>query len=180
MVALVLLLAAVRAQEAPRWLDATHEARRSAIVTLLGERRFREARDAAKELNRRVPDDVAVYGYLAEAQIELGEFDQAEENVDWMFRLRPPTPEGLMLGARIREHLGDIDGALDFCGQALRLIEPADTAKLDRLYVLAAGIEARAGKRALAERHLSLIQDPELRRRTAAALQSKPTTRRNP
>lgn len=180
MVALVLLLAAVPAQEAPKWLDATHEARRNAIVTLLSERRFREARDAAKDLNRRVPDDVAVYGYLAEAQIELGDFDQAEENVDWMFRLRPPSPEGLMLGARIREHWGDIDGALEFCGQALRLIEPSDTAKLDRLYALAAGIESRAGRIELAERHLAFIQDPGLRRKTAAALKTKDTTRRNP
>jgi tetratricopeptide (TPR) repeat protein len=178
---LLLLLTALGtcAQETPKWLDATHEARRNAIVTLLDEGKFREARDRAQELNRRVPDDVAVYGLLARAQIELGEFDKAEENVDWMFRLRPPSVESLTLGARLREHLGDIDGALDFCGQAHRLIEPADTGKLDRLYALTAGIEARAGRRELAERHLSLIQDPELQRQAAAVLDTKPNSRRN-
>jgi tetratricopeptide (TPR) repeat protein len=167
-------------QDAPKWLDTSHESRRNEIVKLLEQRKFRQARDAAQELNRRVPDDVAVYGLLAQAQIELGEFDQAEANVDWMFRLRPPSFESLTLGARIREHLGDIEGALDFCGQALRLTDPADTARRDRVYALTAGIEARAGRMELARRHLSLIQDPGLRRSASAELETTHPLRRNP
>jgi tetratricopeptide (TPR) repeat protein len=179
---LLLFLAGVFAwaESTPEWLDGTHEARRNAIVKLLDEEKFREARDAAAELNRLVPDDVSVYGYLAEAQIELGQFDQAEENVDWMFRLRPPAFESLTLGARLREQLGDIEGALDFCGQAHRLVDPGDTKRLDRLYALTAGIEARAGKVELAERHLSLIQNAELRRKATVAPETKNPTRRNP
>ena len=45
---------------------------------LLGQHRFTEALALAKQLNKKVPDDLMVYGLLTDANIELGRYDDAE------------------------------------------------------------------------------------------------------
>src|SRR5579872_3310145 len=51
---------------------------------LLGRHEFAKALEVAKDLNKRVPDDVTVYGYLADANAELGNYKAAAAAVQWM------------------------------------------------------------------------------------------------
>ena len=71
-------------QTTPKWLTTDYDTQRSRAATLLKGKRLSDAKALAAELNRRVPDDVEIYGILAEAQIELGEYEAAEKNVNWM------------------------------------------------------------------------------------------------
>ena len=40
----------------------------------------RRAREEARKLNQKMPDDVMVYGFLTDANIELGNYKEAEES----------------------------------------------------------------------------------------------------
>jgi tetratricopeptide (TPR) repeat protein len=152
-------------QTTPKWVTTDYDTQRSRAANLLKGKRFSEAKALASELNRRVPDDVEIYGILAEAQIELGEYEAAEKNVNWMFRLRPPSVESLSLGARLREKLGDVPGALEFCGTAFRMTLPADTDARERLLLLMASIESRAGMHKQAQQHLEQLKASKQNRR---------------
>ena len=152
-------------QTTPNWLTTDYDTQRSRAANLLKVKRFSDAKALASELNRRVPDDIEIYGILAEAQIELGEYDAAEKNVNWMFRLRPPSVESLSLGARLREKLGDVPGALEFCGTAFGMTLPADTDARERLLLLMASIESRAGMRKQAQQHLDQLKASKQNRR---------------
>ncbi len=81
---------------------------------LLGRHEFSKALEAAQKLNERTPDDVIVYGYLADANAELGNYKAAERAAQWMLNLRPGNVPGLTRGAYLRELFGDLDGAVDF------------------------------------------------------------------
>ena len=52
-------------------LPDNFEALKARAWVLLGQHEFAKALDLAKELNARVPDDTTVYGYLADANVEL-------------------------------------------------------------------------------------------------------------
>ena len=54
------------------------EAEKIRIWLLLGRHEFAAAREAATALNKRVPDDVLVYGFLTDANAELGNYKAAE------------------------------------------------------------------------------------------------------
>ncbi len=170
LIAVAAIGAAMNAAEPAKTAGEEYRIRREKAAQLLADKQFKAARNLSLELNRQTPDDLTVYAMLAEAQIELGEFDEAEKNVDWMFRLRAPTTEGLMLGARLREQFGDNTGAIEFCDRAFGLLGPTDMKSRDRVLALAAGIEARSGLFDQASQHISVIQDPETRDSAAEAL----------
>src|SRR5207249_11018761 len=54
------------------------------VWILLGKHEFAQARQQAEILNRRMPDDVQVYGFLTDANIELGNYADAEKAAQWM------------------------------------------------------------------------------------------------
>jgi len=85
---------------------------------LLGRHEFAKAREAAAKLNRQTPDDITVYGYLADANAELGNYQEAVNAVQWMLNLRPGNVPGLTRAAYLRELHGDFEGASDFMQQA--------------------------------------------------------------
>jgi len=85
---------------------------------LLGRHEFAKAREVAARLNRRTPDDVTVYGYLADANAELGNYQEAVDAVQWMLNLRPGNVPGLTRAAYLRELHGDIEGAIDLMQSA--------------------------------------------------------------
>jgi tetratricopeptide (TPR) repeat protein len=85
---------------------------------LLGRHEFGKAREVAVRLNRQTPDDVTVYGYLADANAELGNYKEAVDAVQWMLNLRPGNVPGLTRAAYLRELHGDFDGALQLMLQA--------------------------------------------------------------
>ena len=85
---------------------------------LLGRHEFAKALEAATALNKRVPDDITVYGYLADANAELGNYADAVKAVQWMLNLRPGNVAGLTRAAYLRELHGDLSGAMDLMHMA--------------------------------------------------------------
>jgi tetratricopeptide (TPR) repeat protein len=94
------------------------EARKVQTWLLLGRHEFAKALDAAAILNQRAPDDLTVYGYLADANAELGNYDAAVKAVQWMLNLRPGNVAGLTRAAYLRELHGDISGAMELMHMA--------------------------------------------------------------
>lgn len=111
-----------------------YEALKAKAWVLLGQHRFAEGLDLARTLNKKVPDDVLIYGFLTDAHIELGNYGEAEKAAQWMLDLRPGNIPGLTRGAYLRELFGDIDGAVDFMTQSLRRTRPEETE--DRAWLL--------------------------------------------
>lgn len=110
------------------------EARRVQIWVMLGKHEFAAALEAAQALNRQIPDDVQVYGYLADAKVELGRYADAERAVQWMLDLRPGNIPGLTRAAYLRELFGDIAGSLDLMQQAYQRTPPGE--REDRAWLL--------------------------------------------
>jgi tetratricopeptide (TPR) repeat protein len=79
----------------------------------LGNHEFAKARESATALNRKMPDDVTVYAYLADATVELGNYAEAVRAVDWMLKLRPGNVAALTRAGYLRELHGDIEGAVE-------------------------------------------------------------------
>ena len=80
---------------------------------MLKKHEFAAALDLAKELNKQTPDDVAIYGYMADAEMALGDYEKAVENTQWMLRLRPGNAQGLLRAGLLRALHGDANGALE-------------------------------------------------------------------
>jgi tetratricopeptide (TPR) repeat protein len=78
------------------------------------------------KLNKRMPDDIMVYGLLTDANVELGNYDEAEKAAQLMLDLRPGNSPGLIRGANLRELFGDTDGALELLNMALQSTAPAE------------------------------------------------------
>ncbi len=81
-----------------------------------------------------MPDDVLVYGFLADANAELGNYDEAEKAVQWMLNLRPGNVPALTRTAYLRELFGDLDGAFDAMRVAFDATSPLETE--DRAWIL--------------------------------------------
>ncbi len=79
---------------------------------LLSLHHFAEARALAKDLSANNPTISGLYGMLCDANVELGNLDEAVSDVDAMMRLRPGL-EAYARAAYLREIHGDVDGALD-------------------------------------------------------------------
>jgi tetratricopeptide (TPR) repeat protein len=100
----------------------------------LGQHRFAEARDLAIALNKRVPDDIMVYGLITDAQAELGNYREAEAACQWMLDLRPGNVPGLTRAGYLRELFGDLDGALELMASAYQQTPPSEVE--DRAWIL--------------------------------------------
>jgi tetratricopeptide (TPR) repeat protein len=129
-------------------------AEKAHVWILLGKHEFQEARDAARELNKRVPDDVMVYGFIADANTELGNYDEAEKAVNWMLKLRAGNIPGLTRAAYLRELFGMTDGAYDLMKMALEATPVMSTE--DRAWILTqmAHLRLSQGRTAEAEKLL--------------------------
>lgn len=97
------------------------------VSILLGEHNYPVALEAAKALNKRVPDDVMVYGLLTDANVELGNYKDAEISAQWMLNLRPGNLPALTRAARLRELFGDGEGALELLDLAYQSTPPTET-----------------------------------------------------
>jgi len=102
------------------------EAAKIHVWALLGKHEFQAARDEAERLRKRAPDDLFVYGYLVDANAELGDYKQAEEAAQWMLDLRPGNVPGLTRAAYLRELFGDLEGAIQFMAQAYERTPPQE------------------------------------------------------
>ncbi|MGA8272453.1 MAG: hypothetical protein WB919_12910 [Candidatus Sulfotelmatobacter sp.] len=102
------------------------DTRKIEVSILLGEHEFPAALDAAKALNKQIPDDVTVYGLLTEANAELGSYKDAETAAQWMLNLRPGNLPALINAAHLRELFGDMDGAYDLLQLAYESTAPTE------------------------------------------------------
>jgi len=125
------------------------------VWLLLGKHEFAAALEAAQKLNKKMPDDVMLYGFLTDANVELGNYKEAETAAQWMLDLRPGNIPGLTRAAYLRELFGDIDGALDLMEMAYESTPPSESE--DRAWILTqiAHLDLMIGKSSQAE---NLIQ----------------------
>jgi tetratricopeptide (TPR) repeat protein len=104
------------------------------VWLLLGRHEFPAALEAAKVLNKRIPDDILVYGFLTDANAELGNYNDAEDAAQWMLNLRPGNLPGMTRAAYLRELFGDVDGAYELMDMAYQATVPTETE--DRAWIL--------------------------------------------
>jgi tetratricopeptide (TPR) repeat protein len=113
---------------------ADFESQKIRVWLLLGRHEFPAALEAAQALNKKVPDDVLVYGFLTDANAELGNYSEAENAAQWMLNLRPGNLPGLTRAAYLRELFGDVEGAYQLMDMAYQSTVPTETE--DRAWIL--------------------------------------------
>ncbi len=102
------------------------DGQRTRVWLLLGKHEFAAALEAAKKLIQKMPDDVMLYGFLTDANVELGNYKEAETAAQWMLDLKPGNMPGLTRAAYLRELFGDIDGSLDLMDMAYQSTPPGE------------------------------------------------------
>jgi len=100
------------------------DGQRIQVWLLLGKHEFAAALEAAKKLNQKMPDDVMLYGFLTDANVELGNYKDAETAAQWMLDLKPGNTPGLTRAAYLRELYGDIEGSLELMNMAYQSTPP--------------------------------------------------------
>lgn len=124
------------------------------VWLLLGKHEFAVAREEALKLNKRVPDDVMVYGFLTDANAELGNYDEAEKSAQLMLNLRPGNLPGIARAAYLREMFGDVDGSLELMNMALQSTPPGQVEDTAWILTQIAHLQLSSGKVAEAEKSL--------------------------
>ena len=117
----------------------------------LGRHEFAEALETATHLNKTAPDDVAVYGYLVDADLALGNYDDAVAAAQWMLNLREGSGPGLTYAANLRRLYGNFEGALELLRKAYDVVAPSETEEQARLLTLMAQAELEGGRLQQAE-----------------------------
>jgi tetratricopeptide (TPR) repeat protein len=117
----------------------------------LGRHEFAKALETATKLNLKVPDDVIVYGYLADANTELGNYKEAVAAAQWMLDLRAGNIPGLTRAGYQRELHGNIPGALELMQMAYGSTPSAETEDRAWLLTQMAHLSFIAGDRSKAE-----------------------------
>jgi tetratricopeptide (TPR) repeat protein len=102
------------------------DGQRTHVWLLLGKHEFTAALLEAKKLNQKMPDDVMLYGFLTDANVELGNYADAEKAAQWMLDLRPGNLPGLTRASYLRELFGDVDGAYELMKMALQSTPPSE------------------------------------------------------
>ena len=90
-----------------------------------GQHRFREALSAARRALERDSKDPLNYGTLGDALLELGEYREGAGAIQKMVDLRPDV-SSYTRAAYVRELFGDIEGAIDIMGRAVRAASSRD------------------------------------------------------
>ncbi len=93
----------------------------------LGKHEYTQALETATKLNKQAPDDVMVYGFLVDANIELGNYKEAVAAAQWMLDLRAGNIPGLTRAGILRELHGNLNGALELLRTAYDSTPVAET-----------------------------------------------------
>jgi tetratricopeptide (TPR) repeat protein len=131
------------------------EALKMRAWVLLGKHEFAAALEVARALNKRMPDDLLVYGLLTDAYAELGRYQEAEEACQWMLDIRPGNVPAFTRAAYLRELFGDLDGAVELMTKAYERTPPFEAEDRAWLLTQVAHLSRLAGKTAEAERLLN-------------------------
>ncbi len=97
-----------------------YDALKLRVKLLLSNHRFAEARDMAQQAVAQRPRDFEMHGALVDAHVELGNYNEAEEAVQAMLRIRPYTPSYARL-SYLHSLRGDTRGAI----AAMRMAQQA-------------------------------------------------------
>jgi len=119
----------------------------------LGRHEFANALETATKLNKISPDDLSVYGYLVDANVELGNYDAAVTAAQWMLDLRPGNTAGLVRAGYLRELHGNLTGALEVMQMADDSTGLSQTEDRAWLFTQMAHLELLAGDVAKAENY---------------------------
>jgi tetratricopeptide (TPR) repeat protein len=130
------------------------EAAKIRVSILLGEHEYPAALEAAKNLNKRVPDDVMVYGLLTDADVELGNYSEAETAAQWMLNLRPGNLPALTRAANLRELFGDTEGAYELMELAYQSTSPTETGERALILTQMGHLRLASGSADAAEKFL--------------------------
>ena len=95
------------------------------VWLLLGKHEFAAALAEGTKLNKRMPDDVMIYGFLTDANVELGNYKDAEAACQRMLDLRTGNLPAVTRAAYLRELFGEIDGSLELMNMAFQSTPPA-------------------------------------------------------
>ena len=109
------------------------EAEKIRIWLLLGRHEFAAAREA-------------VYGFLTDANAELGNYKEAENAAQWMLNLRPGNLPALTRAAYLRELFGDVDGAYELMYMAFQATPPTETEDVAWILTQMAHLRLISGK----------------------------------
>jgi tetratricopeptide (TPR) repeat protein len=140
-------------------LDATDfQLQKTQVALLLSRHEFAQAIERATALHRRTPDDVMTYGYLSEADIALGNYQEAETNAQWMMNLRPNNTPTLLVGASLRTLYGDPHGAIDFLNRAYSQTSPTEVEDLAWIANQIASIQIDSGQNDAAVQTLQQVE----------------------
>jgi tetratricopeptide (TPR) repeat protein len=127
---------------------------RTHVWLLLGKHEFASAREEASRLNKKMPDDVMLYGFLTDANVELGNYKEAEQAAQWMLDLRPGNLPGMTRAAYLRELFGDVDGALELMDMAYQSTPPSEVEDAAWIVTQIAHLNLTVGKTTEAEKEL--------------------------
>jgi tetratricopeptide (TPR) repeat protein len=94
------------------------------VWLLLGKHEFAAALQEGTKLNKKMPDDVMIYGFLTDANVELGNYKEAEAACQRMLDLRTGNLPGMTRAAYLRELFGDVEGSLELMSMALQSTPP--------------------------------------------------------
>src|SRR6201987_3540626 len=130
------------------------DGKRIQVWLLLGKHEFAAAREEALKLNKRMPDDVMVYGFLTDANAELGNYDEAEKSAQLMLDLRPGNSPGITRAAYLREMFGDVDGSLELMNMAFESTAPSEVEDAAWILTQIAHLQLSVGKITDAEKNL--------------------------
>src|SRR5262249_31705728 len=122
------------------------EALKARVMILLGRREYPAALDLARALNKRIPDDVLVYGLVADACLALGDYQDAETSAQWMLDLRRGNLPGMIRGAELRAAWGDINGAIEWFTSVFKLTGAAEAEERAWLLSQIARLRTGSGK----------------------------------
>jgi tetratricopeptide (TPR) repeat protein len=128
-----------------------YDGARIQVWLLLGKHEFASALEAATKLNKRVPDDVMVYGFLTDSNVELGNYSAAENAAQWMLNLRAGNLPGLTRAAYLRELFGDTEGAIELMKMALDSTPPSEAEDRAWITTQIAHLKLATGKTSEAE-----------------------------
>lgn len=132
---------------------ANFEGRRARVAVRLRQKRYEDALEEATALNKKTPDDNPLYGMIAEAEMALGQYAEAEKATQRMLDLRSVNGPGMEHGAALREKIGYPDGAIDWWNQALQLSSERDSEERAFIHTHIARIYRQEGKYDAAAQH---------------------------
>ncbi len=88
----------------------------------MAQHRFREALELSQAVYRAVPNSTIALANIGDAQLELGQYDEAEQSYQTLEqKVKEPLPEVLARLARLAELKGEPDKAIKLLKQALKI-----------------------------------------------------------